>query len=91
MITEVIPKQQIYLIQSSLLHIEGYTQYLNFDTESVNLGTSDIRGTAIYVKNDIPSVEMIVLDSTYKDMGGNIVKQNGIPPLWMYLQKSHIG
>ena len=32
-----------------------------------NLGTSGLRGTAIYVKNDIPSVEMKILDSTYKD------------------------
>ena len=62
----MIPKQQKNLIPSSLLHIEGYTQYLNFDIESVNLGTPGIRGTAIYVKNDIPSVDMKILDSTCK-------------------------
>ena len=64
MITEVIPK---HLIPSSLLHINDYTQYLNFDMESETLGTPGIRGTAIYVKNDIPSVGMKILDSTYKE------------------------
>ena len=42
MMTEVIPKQQKHLIPSSLLHINDYTQYLSFDVESENLGTSGI-------------------------------------------------
>ena len=66
MITEVIPKQQKNVIPIALLDIEGYTHYFNFDIESENLGASGIRGTAIYVKSKIPSVE-IKMDVAHKD------------------------
>ena len=55
---QVIPYRHYYIL--TIIHI-------NFDMGSENLGTAGIRGTAIYVKNDIPSVEMKILDSTFKD------------------------
>ena len=67
MITEVIPKQQKNIIPPSLLHIEGYTQFFNFDIESENLGSCGNRGTAIYIKSEIPSVEIKIEESTYQD------------------------
>ena len=53
MITEMIPKQQKNIIPSSLLNIDGYKLICNFDVNRENLGTSGIRGTGIYVRNEV--------------------------------------
>ena len=66
MITEVIPKQQKNVIPIALLDIEGYTYYFNFDIESESLGASGKRGTVIYVKSKIPSVEIKMEGSVHK-------------------------
>ena len=50
LITEMIPKQQKCVIPSSLLKIDEYELYCNFEITMENLGASGIRGIAIYVK-----------------------------------------
>ena len=50
MITEVIPKNQVNPITGALLHIDGYKLLTNFNPEDENLGSSGIRGIAIYSK-----------------------------------------
>ena len=49
LITEAIPKSQIQPITDALLHMEGYDCLFNFDPDKSNLGTSGIRGVAIYI------------------------------------------
>ena len=58
MITEMIPKQQKNVIPSSLLNIDGYELFCNFDVNMENLGASGIRGTGIYVRNEIVAREI---------------------------------
>ena len=58
MITEMIPKQQKNKIPLVMLHLEGYDMYINFNPEDENLGTTGIRGTGIYVKNGLYSIEI---------------------------------
>ena len=65
MITEVLPKQQKHHISLSLLQIEGYIHYCNF--EDRNDSDTGIRGTSIYVKNDIPSQEVKIEDNAHND------------------------
>ena len=50
MITEVIPKAQQNSISYPQLSIKGYDTYVNFNPDEENLGSSGIRGVAIYVK-----------------------------------------
>ena len=50
LITEVIPKSQVNPITDALLKVDGYEYYLNFNWNDSNLGTSGIRGAAIYYK-----------------------------------------
>ena len=50
LITEVIPKSQRNPISPSLLHVEGYNPYFNFNPNDENLGESGIRGVVIYSK-----------------------------------------
>ena len=65
-ITEVIPKAQINPIEAPLLEIEGYNHYLNFEISNMNLGTSGIRGVAIYVKEDL-HVNEVTFDMDFMD------------------------
>ena len=58
MITEVIPKAQINLIEASALNIDGYDVYVNFDITKPNLGACGIRGVAIYVKDELNASEV---------------------------------
>ena len=58
LITEVIPKKQVKAITDQLLDIDGYTPYYNFDPNNSNLGTSGIRGVAIYVKETLNATEV---------------------------------
>ena len=53
LITEVIPKNQINPITQALLDIDDYECSLNFDPEDANLGSSGIRGVAIYTKETL--------------------------------------
>ena len=67
MITEMIPKQQKNKIPLAMLHLEGYDMYINFNPEDENLGTTGIRGTGIYVKNGLCSIEIIFEHTNHKD------------------------
>ena len=68
MITEVIPKAQKHPIADSQLEINGYNVYTNFSNTESNLGSSGIRGVAIYIKNDIMCKEVTILGTDeYKD------------------------
>ena len=49
LVTAFIPKAQVNQISPSLLAIQGYTLYVNFDPSRKNLGGSGIRGIAIFV------------------------------------------
>ena len=67
MVTEMIPKQQKNVIPPSLLNINGYELFYNFDINKENLGTSGIRGTAIYVKNEIVSCQVRIDNTQHAD------------------------
>ena len=64
--TEVIPKAQINTILESQIKIAGYDEYINFNYIDPNLGSSGIRGVAIYVKDHLKSNE-VRLQTLYKD------------------------
>ena len=57
-VTEMIPNAQIITIEHSLLHIEGFILYTNFNPEIENLGDSGIRGVTIYAKETLESSEI---------------------------------
>ena len=65
--TEVIPTVQVNLILDAQLKIKGYELYTNFDNLESNLGASGIRGTAIYVQENIKSKE-VGLQSQFDDL-----------------------
>ena len=65
MITEVLTKQQKHHISLPLLQIEGYIHYCNF--EDRNDSDIGIRGTSIYVKNEIPSQQVKIEDNAHND------------------------
>ena len=67
MITEMLPKKQINEIPPTIWNINGYTQYLNFNTDDENPNLTDIRGTAIYIKREIITSEVKINESSYKD------------------------
>ena len=67
MVTEMIPKQPKNVILSSLLNINGYKLFCNFDIHKENLGTSGIRGTAIYVRNEIVSCQVRIDNTQHAD------------------------
>ena len=50
MITEMIPKQKKNKIPLAMLQVEGYEMCINFNPGEENLGTTVIRGTAIYIR-----------------------------------------
>ena len=58
MVTEVIPKAQVHPIPPSLLAIDGYTLYTNFDLSMRNLGSSGTRGIAIFVRSSLQVSEV---------------------------------
>ena len=64
--TEVIPKAQKHPILETLVKINGYVIFKNFNYTEPNLGASCIRGVAIYVKDNIYSNE-IKLNSIFDD------------------------
>ena len=53
MFTEVIPKAQINPILETQISIKGYEIFTNFNYTDTNLGSSGIRGVAIYVKENL--------------------------------------
>ena len=67
LITEMIPKKQINPITDQLLDIDGYKAYYNFGPNISNLGTSGIRGVAIYVKETLNPTEAKILSEGYHD------------------------
>ena len=54
-ITEVIPKAQVNPIEVTMLEIEGYDHYFNFEIPNMNLCASGIQ---IYVKEDLDVSEV---------------------------------
>ena len=66
-IAEVIPKNQINLIPKALLSIEGYGCLLNFDPNKSNLGTSGIRGVAIYSRTTLKIREVEINVKGFRD------------------------
>ena len=55
MLTEVIPKRQVNSIEESQITLNGYVRHTNFEISDSNLGASGIRGTAIFVKDELKS------------------------------------
>ena len=53
MLTEVIPKAQINPTLETQISIKGYEIFTNFNYTDTNLGSSGIRGVAIYVKENL--------------------------------------
>jgi len=64
--TEVIPKAQRNQIHESLLQLPDFQLYTNFNFDTENLGSSGIRGVAIYVKEDLNS-QQVICKSQYND------------------------
>ena len=58
LITEVIPKNKVNQITHTLLDIEGFKCYLNFNPDEYNLGSSGIRGVCIYSKITLNMIEV---------------------------------
>ena len=58
MITEVIPKSQANPIAPALLALEGYKPSFNFEPSSEKLGSSGLRGVAIYSKTSLNATEI---------------------------------
>ena len=71
--TEVIPKTQCNQIHESLLQSPDFQLYTNFNFDTENLGSSGMRGVAIYVKEDLNS-QQVICKSQYN--------------LWLRLQNS---
>ena len=67
LITEVIPKIQVNPITQALLNIDDYKCLLNFNPEYPNLGSSGIRGVAIYTKETLKVEELEVEVKGCKD------------------------
>ena len=67
MITEMIPKAQKNGIHPTLLEIDGYIMYSNFDPEDIDLGVSGKRGVAIFIKDSIEASEVKIGNSPCKD------------------------
>ena len=57
-ITEVIPKAQVYSLQESALNINGYSVVSNFGFSEENLGASGKRGILIYTAKDLRVTEV---------------------------------
>ena len=66
MFTEVIPQAHRNQIAHAQLTIKGYEMYTNFNHTEENLGGSDIRGVAIYVKSELITKE-VKLESRFRD------------------------
>ena len=67
LITEVIPKNQVNPIGEELLEIDGYKCTLNFNATDSNLGSSGIRGVAIYTKKSIKVSEKDIPMDGFRD------------------------
>ena len=66
-ISEVIPKNQINPITQALLEIDDYKCLLNFDPELTNLGSSGIRGVAIYSRTTLKTAEIEFIIDGFHD------------------------
>ena len=66
LLTEVIPKRQQNVIHEVQIKLIGYQLYTNFKFVDTNLGDSGIRGTIIYVKNNITCDE-VKFETEYND------------------------
>ena len=61
LVTEVIPKNRVNPITHSLIDIDEYNCFTNFNPEDANLGASGIRGVAIYTRKRL-KIEEVKLD-----------------------------
>ena len=67
LITEVIPKKQVNPITQALVDIDDYKCLLNFNPDDPHLGSSGIRGVAIYTKETLKVEEVEMEVEGYKD------------------------
>ena len=66
-LTECIPKAQTLPISPSLLALEGYTIYMNFDPTQSNLGAGGTRGNCIFVRDSLKATQVFYADSTFNE------------------------
>ena len=89
MITEMIPKQQKNSIPPSLLNIDGYKLFCNFDVNRENLGTSGIHGTGMYVRNEIGAREIRIANIDHADqIWIEIPLKENNQLLWLHLSQA---
>ena len=62
MLTEVIPKRQVNPIEESQITLNGYVRHTNFEISDSNLGASGIRGTAIFVKEELKGRKVTIMN-----------------------------
>ena len=62
MLTEVIPKRQANPIEESQKTLNGYVRHTNFEISDSNLGASGIRGTAIFVKEELKGRKVTMMN-----------------------------
>ena len=83
-ITEVIPKAQVHPLSSALLNIPHYSLFLNFDPSVSHLGSSGLRGVAIYASDQLLVAEISFPGNSFSEqiwlrvrLSGNDVLQLG--------------
>ena len=62
MLTEVIPKRQVNPIEKSQITLNGYVPHTNFEISDSNLGASGIRGTVIFVKEELKGSKVTMMN-----------------------------
>ena len=67
LVTEVIAKAQVNPIAPALLAIHDYTLHTNFDLSQRNLGSSGVRGIAVYVHHSLHATEVSVGLADYRE------------------------
>ena len=63
LITEVIPKAQVFPIDPALLALTGYRMYASFNLTQERLGASGQRGICIYVKEELNSSPLVFCEA----------------------------
>ena len=66
-ITEIIPKAQQTPITLARISIPEYSPYLNFDPDLPNLGSSGIRGIAVFISNQIDANETVIAGTDFSE------------------------
>ena len=61
-LTEVIPRRQVNTIEASQITLNGYVRHTNFEISDSNLGASGIRGTSIFVKEELKGRKVTMMN-----------------------------